>query len=455
MRSLFVRIFVFFWLMMAAIFSLFVLTSERPRTIEAHHIWRTMIGGALLLNGHTLATLYDGQGCPQVISYAAQMARSTPVRIYLFDSQAHQLCAASAPAGAASLAEAALLTPEVQFSSVSEERLAGLRAPLESGRNYAVIAELPPRLAPPFRPWQAAQRLMIAVAVSGFACFLLARYLASPIGRLRSAAREIAAGNLKARAGGADDRGGGEVAGLVRDFDHMAERLGSLIEAQTRLVRDVSHELRSPLARLSVALELARRESSPQATAALDRMQRESERLNGLIERLLKLARLESGQPAASAQVIELADLVREAAADADFEAQSLGTRVECRSLENCRVQADAELLRSALDNVLRNAVHYSPKGRVVEVDLHCTQASGARQSVLQVRDHGPGIPEAELENIFRAFYRLDQSRERGTGGIGLGLAIAERSIRLNRGQIRATNADGGGLMIEIELPQA
>src|SRR5207249_7663368 len=140
-------------------------------------------------------------------------------------------------------------------------------------------------------------------------------YLASPIGRLRSAAREIAAGNLKARAGGADARGGGEVAGLVRDFDHMAERLESLIEAQARLVRDVSHELRSPLARLSVALELAKRGSSPQAAAALDRMQRESERLNDLIQRLLKLARLESGQPAASAQVIELAELVREAAA--------------------------------------------------------------------------------------------------------------------------------------------
>ena len=455
MRSLFVRIFVFFWLMMAAIFSLFVLTSERPRTIEAHHIWRTMIGGALLLNGHTLAALYDSQGCPQVISYAAQMARSTPVRIYLFDSQAHQLCAASAPAGAASLAEAALLTPEVQFSSVSEERLAGLRAPLESGRNYAVIAELPPRLAPPFRPWQAAQRLMIAVAVSGFACFLLARYLASPIGRLRSAAREIAAGNLKARAGGADDRGGGEVAGLVRDFDHMAERLGSLIEAQSRLVRDVSHELRSPLARLSVALELARRESPAQAATALDRIQRESERLNELIERLLNLARLESGQPAVNAKLVNFADLVREAAADADFEAQSLGARVDCRSLENCRVLADAELLRSALDNVLRNAVRYSPQGMGVEVSLRCQQSLGSGQAVLQVRDHGPGIPEAELENIFRAFYRLDQSRERGTGGIGLGLAIAERSIRLNRGQIRATNADGGGLMIEIELPQA
>src|SRR5207253_5404247 len=181
----------------------------------------TMIGGALLLNGHTLAALYDSQGCPQVISYAAQMARSTPVRIYLFDSQAHQWCGTAAPAGAASLAEAALRTPEVQFSPVSEERLAGLQAPLESGRNYAVVAELPPRLAPPFRPRQAAEHLLIALAVSGFACFLLARYLASPIGRLRSAAQEIAAGNLKARAGAGGIRGGGEVESLVRDFDRM------------------------------------------------------------------------------------------------------------------------------------------------------------------------------------------------------------------------------------------
>src|SRR5207302_1398543 len=160
---------------------------------------------------------------------------------------------------------------------------------------------------------------------SRFACFLLARYLASPIGRLRSAAQEIAAGNLKARAGAGGIRGGGEVESLVRDFDRMAERLGSLIEAQSRLVRDVSHELRSPLARLSVALELARRESSAQAATALDRIQRESERLNELIERLLNLARLESGQPAVNAKLINFADLVCEAAADADFEAHSLG----------------------------------------------------------------------------------------------------------------------------------
>src|SRR5581483_5485413 len=180
--------------------------------------------------------------------------------------------------------------------------------------------------------------ILIAVISSGLVCFILARFLTSPIVRLRSATQRLAAGDLTARAGVPSSRSRDEMAELVRDFDRMAERLEKLVNAQSRLLKDISHELRSPLARLSVALELARQRTGPEAQSILDRISLESSRMNELIGSLTTIARLESGASTVRKQAVDLEELVQEVARDAAFEAQARNTQVECEILDELPV---------------------------------------------------------------------------------------------------------------------
>jgi two-component system sensor histidine kinase CpxA len=262
-------------------------------------------------------------------------------------------------------------------------------------------------------------------------------------------ARELASGDLQTRVGPALGSRRDELAELGRDFDAMAARIEALVTAQQRLLGDISHELRSPLARLGVALDLARRRGGRDIGDLLGRIELESERLDELIGELLELNRLESGDEIAR-EPIDLAALVEEIAADADFEAQADDRSVRVVSTEACEVAGDRNLLRRAIENVARNAVRYTPEETTVEVALGCDE----RDAVVRVRDFGPGVSDEELPNLFRPFYRVAGARERDTGGAGLGLAITERAVAIHGGSVAASNASGGGLTVEIRLPR-
>jgi two-component system sensor histidine kinase CpxA len=231
----------------------------------------------------------------------------------------------------------------------------------------------------------------------------------------------------------------------------MAERLEVLIGAQQRLISDVSHELRSPLTRLKLALDLARSDSHTASLPALDRIEREAERLSGLVGMLLTLSRLEAGESLPETSMVHLPDLLAEIAADVEIEAQSRGCSIELDRMQECWIEGNQELLRSAFENVVRNAIRYTEPATAVRISTQCE----ANEVRIVVQDHGPGVPESELNNVFKPFYRVDASRERRTGGVGLGLAIAERSIKLHNGKIRAGNLKQGGFQIEISLPLA
>lgn len=278
-------------------------------------------------------------------------------------------------------------------------------------------------------------------------CYLLALYLTSPIRKLREATNRLAAGDLSTRVAGRVGNRRDELSDLARDFDGMAERIESLITSQQRLTRDISHELRSPLARMNVALEIAKQKSGPESSSIIERIEGESARLNDMISRLLTLAKLESGAEEVERGRLDLAEIVRDVAADADFEAQAKGKFVEVSKADSCSVMGSENLLRSAIENVLRNAVRYTADRTVVDVAL--TKSNG--HVVLRVSDHGGGVPEQELQNLFRPFYRVGEARERKTGGIGLGLAIAERAIKAHKGSITAKNT-ADGLTVEIVL---
>ena len=283
--------------------------------------------------------------------------------------------------------------------------------------------------------------IITSLAVSAW----LARSLSRRVRTLREGFETVADGNfetrLASRMGGQD-----EIAELGRDFDRMAGRLENLVGAQRRLLYDVSHELRSPLARLQVAVGLARQQPE-RSVEVLARIERESERLDSLVGELLTLSRLESGSGMTREDHVDLVELLRTVTDDAGFESEPAGVAVQFSgdTEQELILRAHGELLHRAFDNVVRNAVRYSPHGAVVEVRL--TQEEDS--VTVTVADRGRGLPESSLASVFDAFVRGPES-----DGYGLGLAIERRSVEAHGGQIVATNRTGGGLEIRISLPK-
>jgi two-component system, OmpR family, sensor histidine kinase CpxA len=317
-----------------------------------------------------------------------------------------------------------------------------------------VVLGLVPRSGPPpagGRPPFPYDLLITAIIVSGVVCLVLARNLASPLRRMRAATHRLTGGDLSARAGAGFGRRRDEIGDVVRDFDAMAERIESLLHAQQQLLSDISHELRSPLARLNVALELARRTAGGAAEAHLARIESEAERMNELVGRLLALSRAETAGARAPIEEFDLAETIQRVADDARYEAHRTGKRVDVSVHGQATLRGDPLLIASAVENVIRNAIKYTPPDSTVDVTATVT----ADHAQIVVRDHGTGIPEADLSRVFLPFYRVDGSRDRESGGTGLGLSIAQRAVASQGGTIRADNAEGGGLQVTVTLPIA
>ena len=236
----------------------------------------------------------------------------------------------------------------------------------------------------------------------------------------------------------------------------MVEHLGTLIHTQRDLFNSISHELRSPLARLTVSLELLRKQLRPGTGDLLGQMERDLARVDTLMAQILILARLESGLSSGTRERVNFSQLLEEIVADGDFEAQALGKSVSLGAAHSVVLEnAYPHGLRSACENIVRNAIRYSPPGGKVEVSLILSGDGGGdreRRALLSVRDRGPGVPEEHLKHIFQPFFRLNQPEGTGNGN-GLGLAIALEAVRLNGGTIRASNLSPSGLNIEVNLP--
>jgi two-component system, OmpR family, sensor histidine kinase CpxA len=447
MKSLFLRIFLSFWIAQALFLALAILVTVAMR--PTHQISAVEALQPKFLSDAVAA--YQAGGVPKVHDYLRSLRDTQHVHAVLYRDDVnlvgHPLPPwfAETAAGKRRTADTFLgrLNPHIQV----------LRASMNGpdGARYVLVTELPPGQTAMFGPnGVPGLGIFIAVVSSGLVCYFLAQFLTSPIVRLRKATQKLAAGDLSARAGGSM-RGGDEISQLVRDFDLMAEKIEKLVNAQSRLLKDISHELRSPLARLSVALELARQRSGPDAAGVLDRISLESERMNELIGNLTTIARIESGTGSLRKVPVQLDELVNEVARDAAFEAQSRNCQVECEVLDELPISGDPALLRSAVENVVRNATRYTSEGTTVKV--RAERAASGKDVIVSVCDSGPGVPEGELDKIFRPFYRIDDARRRTTGGVGLGLSITEQAVRLHGGSVRASNLPEGGLLVEIRIP--
>jgi two-component system sensor histidine kinase CpxA len=396
---------------------------------------------------------YQNGGERGAFQYVEELQRSQRVRAFVFDPAGRELTGRMPPPWVEDMRRGAPPRRRGWIESLLPPRIFRQALTLD-GKRYTLVLELPPGRRAFFGPHEIpGLGILIAIISSGLVCFLLAWSMARPVTRLRRAAQELAKGDLTARAGAPLGGRRDELAELMRDFDRMAERIESLVESQSRLLKDVSHELRSPLARLSVALGLAQQKASPEIEASLNRIELEADRLNQLIQRLLTISRLESGTDGIRKTKLSLRELVDHVAGDAEYETPGRGCKVTADPSDEFLVEGDPELLRSAIENIVRNATRYTAEGTMVDVRLERQATPSGEDVVIRVLDSGPGVPIEALAKIFRPFYRLDDARNRQTGGAGLGLSIADRAVRLHGGQLRASNRPEGGLEVEIRIP--
>jgi two-component system, OmpR family, sensor histidine kinase CpxA len=449
MKSLFVRIFLSYWIAQALfmVLAIVAVSSLRPSSeianLEAQQ-------GRIL---NEAVEAYQSGGEANAWKYLRNIRDAQHVRLYIADESGRDLLGRKPPEWVERAQRGQMRTADSFWGRLHPFQFLRSSATLADGHRYVLIIELPEQ-HPLFGPHGVpGLGILMAIISSGLVCFVIARYLTKPVLQLRQATQKLASGDLTARADLPSSKRRDEMAGLLRDFNQMAERIETLVNAQNRLLTDISHELRSPLARLTVALELARQRSGDDARSALDRIDREVTRLNEMIQRLLTIARLEGGDQTVEKTPVNLGELIQEIAKDAAFEAQCRNCRVEVSILNECEVVGSPALLNSAIENVVRNAIRYTQEGSAVEVRLEDAQGLQFSYAVVRVTDSGPGVPEESLDKLFQPFYRLDDARGRQTGGVGLGLAITERAVRLHSGTVRAFNRPGGGLMVEIRIP--
>jgi len=439
MRSLFWKFFLSFWLTQATVIALAILVAnfgfgrDQIKTFEQLQAHATSIA-------QEAAQTYEAKGAPELNRFLDSQFEATGARFWLFDTQANELSGNPYTTGVANavrgIASPAPVSPVVTLPTRGEKA------------NYTFAGQIRPR-RPPSPPLSVILRqLALGLLVSGIICFFLAHSLTLPIVQLRGAAQELAIGNLGARVGEGVGKRKDEIGELGRDFDRMAGQIEGLVENQKQLLRDISHDLRSPLQRIRMALELARRGDSSQQ-GQLDRIERETVRINSFIEQLLTLARLESTESTPAMEPLCLNEIVEHIVSDAKLEAERVGCALSLAALTQYQVKGNTEVLQSAIENVARNAIHHGGEGKSVELGLH---AEG-NDAVLTIRDHGPGVPPEALPRLFEPFFRVDSARSLTTGGSGLGLAIAAKAVELHGGTISAHNAAPNGLVVTIHIP--
>ena len=450
MRSLFLKIFLSFWATVITTGIALILTFIfEPRSVPSK--WHETLITSARYSGTVAIELVERDGIPASAAFIETFEQETHLKACLFDD------AGGVIAGDCDSFRVMAARVANMRSSDFSMRFGIARIALElhgsTGREYVFATELPagPRAAVGFDPRAVFLQWGVALLVSGLICYLLTRYLTNPILQLRQVSQQLADGNLSIRAGDGTERRQDELGDLARDFNAMASRVEELVSRLRQLITDMSHELRSPLARLNVALDLSRERKG--SDPAFDHMEQDIGILTEMISSLLTVARLDTAPSQVGMAQVDVDELVAQIVRDAEFESRERLVAVKLTSEGKHLVKGNADLLHSAMENVVRNAIHYTAPGTPVEVLLDTDCWNNGTYLRFSVRDYGPGVPDSELIRIFQPFYRVTNSRDRESGASGLGLAIAERVITLHNGKIYAENAIPPGLVVVILLP--
>jgi two-component system sensor histidine kinase CpxA len=446
-RRLFWKIFLPFWVAQALLLGALSLRlhvrlhSERPWWVQPSRQVMPQ-----LANDAALA--YEQGGKAPLDAFLNEVSLKGRTTYWLLDEAGNSLSSRATPS------ELATYTRQAEqsggFLRVDESYFAVSRVSTARA-NYFLVAEFVPPPLTERVPGDILWTLKLGTIVSAFLCLVIAHYLSKPIERLRNATNELARGNLDIRVSRYIGNRRDEIAELVRDFDSMAEELRNLIQSERNLLSGVSHELRSPIARIRLALTLARDADVRERREMLDRIEQDTIQLDSMLEKILTVARLEGGQHKPKFQTVSLQDIVENVLDDARFEATAVDVDIAFAGGPEISLSGDADLLRSAIENVVRNAIFYSGAGGQIEVLLRRDNGT----AMLSVRDNGPGVPDESLPLLFKPFYRVDNSRGDTTGGMGLGLAIVRNAVLVHGGTVTAQNVSPHGLQIDISLPIA
>ncbi len=448
-RTLYAKIFAWFWvtLSVGSLGVLFVTLVTGSQLVGRR--WMRITQD---MYAHTAVDMYMSGGKQALDQYLDMLHSESGMEACLLDGTGQQALGGTLPPHAGSVLRNSIVHGASTFRM---GRYWTASSPIQSGAlRYYFVIEIRPysgffarrSLALPLL-----ERVVIVLLIAGIFCLILTRHIVAPVRALKTASLRLAAGDLNTRVLPTIAPREDELADMARAFDQMADRIQLLIQGRQELLADISHDLRSPLTRLSVSLELLRRGESD----VIDKMEGDLNQMNRLIGQILLLARLDLEPAQANFTTVELAPLLRSIAEDAELEGIEDRKRVIASAPEHCAVKADVNLLRSCIENVVRNAVHYTAPGTSVEITARNTAGpNGRAQCEILIEDHGPGVPEAALQSLFDPFYRVLESRDLREGGSGLGLAIAQKAAALHRGSIHAANHNGqSGLAVTIVLP--
>jgi signal transduction histidine kinase len=430
MRSLYGRIFVaFFTTVVLSVFSFVTIffASTRPRI-------NRNVRGFVAVEADTAAWALSIGGRDALRTYIDSLNAGFAGRHYFVDTRGVDVLSGDDRSALLRLGRIAGRPRPVDGRGVLVE-------PSADGR-YTLIAEMP---APTLNLTVVLPYFGLLFGAIAAVCWLFAAGIASPVRRLATVVERFGAGDMTARI---DLRRRDELGELASAYNKMADRIGVLLAAERQLLQDISHELRTPLARLGVGIELSR--SSEDRGASADRLQLEAERLTALVTSLTETTRAEGNLDAPEMEIFDMTTLLRELSDQFSADAERRGIAIALETDARVPIRGNVELVRRAVDNVLRNALRHAPDRS--RIDIECHQHDGHVRVV--IRDRGEGVPPQAIERLGAPFFRVDESRSESTGGMGLGLAIAKRAMHLHHGTLVAENA-GPGLRIILRLPSA
>ena len=452
MLRLLLKIFFAYW----AVAGVVIAISDFAPHRHVHHPELTdALDSAMAMNGRSIVEAYESGRCRQ---FQALLSGSGDA-LYLAAPDGRMLCGDNGLPEVARLVASAHKQNRRVTDSYARFQVLAAPAASRSGATYVLL--LKSNYTSALQVYGLLPGLT-TISISCAVTIVLGLLIAMPIRRLRQAAGEIALGRLDARvrwgrlaAEPAGSKQGDDIDQLIRDFNHMAERLQALVKAQRTLLRDISHELRSPLTRLGVALGIARAQAPANMREPLGRIESEATRLNVLIGQILSLSHVDVADRIDAPSRISLSELVLDLLPDIEYEAAQCDCLIDTNIGPSGYVNGDDDLLRAAIENIVRNAIKYAAAGKLIQLETSTEDRQGKRYSVVSVSDHGQGIPEAEIGFVREPFYRADQARRSDQEGTGLGLAIVNRAVLLHGGVLEICNRPEGGLVVCICLPLA